>query len=170
MSTVPRMQRRMTPHALLSLLLAFVLVAAACSSDDGDAPTVEGAAAGIVDGDCESPSDIELTVYSGRSEDLMAPVFEAFECDTGIQVVGNIRYAGSTDLALLMETEGDRSPADVFISQSPGPIGFLENAGLLGIVATDTLDLVEDQNHPDEGTWVGFSGRKRVLESFLERH
>ena len=45
--------------------------------------------AGIVDGDCESPSDTELTVYSGRSEDLMAPVFEAFECDTGIQVVGD---------------------------------------------------------------------------------
>lgn len=152
-----------TPSALLSILLAFTLVAAACSSDDGDAPTVEGAAATIVDGDCESPSDTELTVYSGRSEDLMSPVFEAFECETGIQVVGNIRYAGSTDLALLMETEGDRTPADVFISQSPGPIGFLENAGLLGTVDGDTLDLVEDQNHSDEGTWVGFSGRKRVL-------
>ena len=27
----------------------------------------------------------------------------------------------------------------------------------------DVLDLVEEQNRSDSGTWIGFSGRKRVL-------
>ncbi|MBT5905169.1 MAG: iron ABC transporter substrate-binding protein, partial [Acidimicrobiaceae bacterium] len=46
-----------------------------------------------------------LTVYSGRSEKLIGPIFEAFTAETGIAL--DVRYGSSNDLALLLAEEGD---------------------------------------------------------------
>ena len=59
-----------------------------------------------------------LTIYSGRSQDLIGPLLEQFAEETGINI--DVKYGDSADLALLLDEEGDRTPADVFISQSPG--------------------------------------------------
>ena len=45
---------------------------------------------------------------------------------TGIEV--EAQYGDSADLALLIQTEGANSPADVFISQSPGALGLLDGS------------------------------------------
>ena len=74
-----------------------------------------------------------------------------------------MRYGDTADLALLIDEEGDKSPADVFLSQSPGAVGFLDQQGLLGTLPDDVLDLVAEGFHARDGNWVGFSGRKRVL-------
>jgi len=103
---------------------------------------------------------VEVAIYSGRTENLIEPVLDAFSCETGIDVA--VRFADSTQLALLLAEEGDRTPADVFLSRSPGPIGFLEAQSLLGTVDASVLDLVSEDNRSDAGSWVGFSGRKRV--------
>ena len=58
-------------------------------------------------------------MYSGRSENLIGPVLDAFACETGTDVA--VRWGNSTDLALLLAEEGDRTVADVFLSRSPGP-------------------------------------------------
>ena len=102
--------------------------------------------------------DETLTVYSGRSEDLIAPLLDRFAEETGVDV--QVRYAGSVELALLIREEGERSPADVFISQSPGPIAFLAEQGLLGELSEDVLELAP---HSDGGQWVAVTGRQRVL-------
>ncbi len=102
-----------------------------------------------------------LTVYSGRSEELIGPLLEDFTEDTGIPV--EVRYGGSAELALLIDQEGDRSPADVFISQSPGAIGFLAEKALLQPIAADTLSLVDPGFRNSDGQWIGLSGRVRVL-------
>jgi iron(III) transport system substrate-binding protein len=107
---------------------------------------------------CGGSNDETLTVYSGRSEDLIAPLLDRFAEETGIDV--QVRYAGSVELALLIREEGKRSPADVFISQSPGPIAFLAELGLLGTLSADVLDLAP---HSDGGQWVAITGRQRVL-------
>src|SRR5829696_4058115 len=65
-----------------------------------------------------------LTVYSGRNQELIAPLIKNFETKTGIEV--DVRYGDSADLALLIDEEGDAAPADVFLSQSPGAIGYLD--------------------------------------------
>ena len=145
-------------------VLAAVLLAGACSGDESR--SLEGAAAQVFAGDCAAANGRSVTVYSGRSENLIGPVLEAFSCETGTDV--SVRWGSSTDLALLLAEEGDRTAADVFLSRSPGPVGFLESKDLLGTVDADVLALSAVENRSKSGTWVGFSGRKRVLVHNLD--
>ena len=135
------MQRR--PYILFSaLVLALALIAAACGdgdSDAGDEPT-------------------SVTLYSGRSEDLIGPLIADFEAATGIDV--EVRYGGNAELALLIETEGDQSPADVFLASSPGAVGFLAERDMLQPLPDSVLGLAPSA---DSGLWVAVSGRQRVL-------
>ncbi len=116
---------------------------------------------GLVASGCTGGSGDRLTVYSGRTENLVGPLLDEFAQKTGIDV--DVRYGQSADLALLIAEEGDRSPADVFLSQSPGPMGFLESEGRLQEIAEESLDLVPARFRDDGGRWVGLSGRIRVL-------
>jgi len=145
---------------LVALALVVTLFAAACGGDGETPEPLEGVAADIYGGDCVELDGREVTIYSGRSENLMDPVLSAFQCETGIEVA--VRYESATNLALTLAEEGDRTEADVFLSNSPGPIGFLDQRNLLGDLDQEVLALVDDQNRSDEGRWVGFSGRKRV--------
>jgi iron(III) transport system substrate-binding protein len=102
-----------------------------------------------------------LVVYSGRTSNLVRPILERFADETGIGI--DVRYGDSADLALQIAEEGDRSPADVFISQSPGAVGFLDAEGLLAALPDDVLGLVDEGARADDGDWVGLSGRVRTL-------
>jgi iron(III) transport system substrate-binding protein len=110
---------------------------------------------------CSTGSSDALTVYSGRNEELIEPLIRDFEEETGIDV--EVRYGDSADLALLIDTEGDNAPADVFLSQSPGAIGYLDGKDRLRPINDDVLDLVQEQFRADDGRWAGLSGRVRVL-------
>lgn len=154
--------RRSSRTTSLVALLAASLVAAACGSSAASVPsTLDGAAAAIHPGDCTEATGETITIYSGRSEDLVQPVLDAFECATGTAV--RTKYADPSDLALELVEQGDRTPADVFLSKSPGDVGFLRNEGLLAELDSSLLDLVDVQNRATDNTWVGVTGRKRVL-------
>ena len=135
------------------------LIAAACGSSEQ--LQIDGLAAEINPEECVDGSGKEVTIYSGRTENLIEPVLEAFACATGHSV--QVRWGSSTQLALLINEEGERTAADVFLSRSPGPVGFLESKGLLGTIDDSVLNLVGEENRSAEGSWIGFSGRKRVL-------
>jgi iron(III) transport system substrate-binding protein len=109
---------------------------------------------------CSGEEDA-LTIYSGREESLVGPLLERFSDDTGIPI--DVRYADSGELALLIAEEGDDTPADVFYSQSPGAVGFLQERGLVGRLGLESLEAVPAQFRSEEGRWVGVSGRQRVL-------
>ena len=102
-----------------------------------------------------------LTVYSGRNRDLIGPLLEQFADETGIDI--DVRYDDTANLALLIDTEGGQSPADVFLSQSPGAVAFLEERGRLGALPDDLLSEVPEDDRSSEGTWVGLTGRVRTL-------
>lgn len=149
--------------ALSALFTALALVVSACGSstevggsDPGDEVTES-----ITDAECVDSTDTSVTIYSGRTENLIQPILDGFECETGIEA--KVRWGDSTDLAVLLAEEGDATDADVFLSSSPGPVGFLEGNGLLGQIDDGTLELVDDNNRAASGSWIGFSGRKRVL-------
>jgi iron(III) transport system substrate-binding protein len=148
---------------ITALVTCLALILAACG---GGSDSIDGAAAEIYDGECVEDSGQTVTIYSGRTENLIEPVLDAFACETGIDV--EVRWGPSTDLALLLKEEGERSPAEVFLSRSPGPVGFLEAEGLLAPLSDEVLDEVSEEARSSEGTWVGFSGRKRVLVNNID--
>lgn len=110
---------------------------------------------------CTSTSSGVLTVYSGRTEDLVGPLFEQFTEETGIEVA--VRYAGSTDLAATLREEGSNSPADVFFAQDPASLGAVAESDLFVELSSDLLEMVDARFSDSSGRWVGTSGRARVV-------
>lgn len=108
-----------------------------------------------------APSGDELVVYSGRSKALVDPLIRDFEEQTGITV--NVRYGGTTQLAVALMEEGDRSPADLFWAQDAGALGAVEKENLLDGLTDELLGTVPDRFRNSSGTWVATSGRARVL-------
>jgi iron(III) transport system substrate-binding protein len=103
----------------------------------------------------------EITLYSGRGESLVAPLISRFEEDTGIKV--NVRYAGTAELAVLLQEEGDRSPADLFWAQDAGALGSLAQGGLLRPLSAELTAGIPEIYRNSTGEWVATSGRARVL-------
>lgn len=110
-----------------------------------------------------SDDKADLTIYSGRTDDLIGPILEQFSKETGIKV--EVKYGQSADLALLLdeEAEAGRNSVDVFISQSPGAMGYLEDRDRLATLPSNVLELVTAEVRDDENRWVGLTGRQRVL-------
>ena len=106
-------------------------------------------------------SENELTIYSGRSRDLVEPLLNEFAETSGIPI--GVKYGDSTDLALLLAEEGERTPADVFFSQSPGTVGFLAEKGLLAELPAATVSAVPEAYRSRSNLWVGVTARQRVL-------
>ncbi len=102
-----------------------------------------------------------IVIYSGRDEEIVKPLIEIFEKESGIQV--EVRYAGSAELAAQLLEEGANSPADVFFSQDAGALGAVAQAGLLTKLPQELLELVPTAYSSQEGLWVGVSGRVRVF-------
>ena len=100
-----------------------------------------------------------LTIYSGREEELVQPLIDAFAEKTGTTV--DVRYGESAELAATIAEEGENSPADVFFSQDPGSLGAVDDE--LAELPQETLDRVAERFRDSGGRWVGTSGRTRVL-------
>ena len=130
-------RKRATIWSVLALLL-FAAFISACGSDN------------------ESGS---LTVYSGRSEALVAPLIQRFKEATRINI--EVKYAGTPQLAATLLEEGDNTPADVFFAQDPG--GLSAVSGLLDPLTKNVLMSVPQWAVSSSGVWVGVSGRARTV-------
>ena len=106
-------------------------------------------------------SEDSLTIYSGRSESLIAELLDTFTEETGIEV--NVRYGDSAELAAQILEEGSNVQADVFFSQDAGALGALAKENLTRSLPTDITDLVDASYKSKDSQWVGVSGRARVL-------
>ena len=105
--------------------------------------------------------DDTLTLYSGRGESMVQPIIQKFEEETGIEV--NARYGGTSQLAVLLQEEGGRTPADLFWGQDAGAMGALSKAGLLSTLPRDIYEDLPVIYTSDTGRWVAASGRARVF-------
>jgi len=100
----------------------------------------------------------KLTVYSGRAERLIKPVLDAFTAKTGIQI--DLLSSGTTELVNRMKAEGDRSPADVFITNDAGSLEMAHAAGLLRPLNMREVErAIPPQFRAADNSWIGLSGR-----------
>lgn len=130
----------------LAGLSAGVGLAGAQDASPAASPALEGAS---------------VTVYSGRTEDLIGPAIEMAEGLTG--VTAEVRYGGTAELAATLAEEGENTPASLYIAQDAGALGQLANEGLLAELPEELLSRVDERFRSPDGLWVGISGRARVL-------
>ncbi len=135
--------------SLIGLAAATSTALIACGPQDS--PTADGAA-----GDGQT-----LVVYSGRGEDLIGPMFERFEAETGISV--NVRYGDTAELAATILEEGQNSPADIYFAQDAGALGALQAEGRTRNIPENLLNQVDPRFRSREGQWIGITGRARVF-------
>lgn len=124
----------------------------ACGS--GDSTDSTGATGATAD-------EGSLVIYSGRAEDLVAPLIADFTEETGIDV--EVRYGSTAEQAQLLLTEGDASPAHVFLSQEAGALGLLEDQGMLTELPAETIARVAEGFSSGDNQWVGVTGRARAV-------
>jgi len=100
----------------------------------------------------------KLTIYSGRSERLIKPVLDAFTANTGIQI--ELLSSGTTELVNRLKSEGDRTPADLLITNDAGSLELARAAGLLHPLNMREIDrAIPAQFRAPDNAWVGLSGR-----------
>ena len=116
---------------------------------------------------CAPSDDSALVIYAGRSEALIQPLIDQYISESGVEV--EVRYAGSAELAAQILEEGQNSPADVFFAQDAGALGAVSKAGFLRTLDSNILSLVPSEYAARDGSWIGVSGRVRVLNYNPER-
>jgi iron(III) transport system substrate-binding protein len=104
----------------------------------------------------------KLTVYSGRAERLIKPVLDSFTAKTGIQI--KLLSSGTTELVNRLKVEGDRSPADLFITNDAGSLEMARTAGLLRPLNMREVDrAIPSQFRATDNSWIGLSGRFWII-------
>ncbi|WP_054941637.1 Fe(3+) ABC transporter substrate-binding protein [Paenibacillus ihuae] len=103
-----------------------------------------------------------VNVYSARSYDVDALLYEKFTTETGIKV--NIIDGKAEELIERLKREGESSQADLFLTVDGGVLNNAKQAGLLQPVTSDIIDQnVPKELRDPENEWIGLSTRARVI-------
>jgi iron(III) transport system substrate-binding protein len=158
---------------ILIVLLAIALAGMACggsnSNDNANATSATSpeSTAAASTGSTESTvpsnasSDVTLTLYNAQHDELVTAMVAGFTEATGIKV--DVRSGKDFDMANQIVAEGDRSPADVFVTENSPAMQVVESAGLFAPVEAATLAHVPSAFAPSNGNWVGVAARATVL-------
>jgi iron(III) transport system substrate-binding protein len=132
-------------HHLVSLRILLPLLAAILLAPASPSPT--------------AAADPErLVIYSGRAERLIKPLLDSFQSKTGIQV--DLLSSGTTEVVNRLQAEGERTPADLLITNDAGSLERARELGLLRpSTAPDTTAAIPAQFRAADNGWIGLSGR-----------
>lgn len=146
----------------LTVTLFIVVLAGIGVACGGGAAPPQAAATTDTTGNGDAAAESgSLIIYSGRSESLIGPLLAQFEAATGIDV--DVRYGSTSEMAGVLLEEGANSPADVFYAQDPGGLAAIQKAGLFQPLPDSVRAAVPERFRASDGTWVGVSGRARVI-------
>jgi iron(III) transport system substrate-binding protein len=122
-----------------------------------------GAVAGLSapEGAGRDAATTSLTIYSGRDERFVKPLYDRFMELTGIEL--RVRYGDSATLAATLLEEGNNSPADIFFAQDAGALGAVASEGRLQVLPASILRRVPKRFRAPGERWVGVTGRARVV-------
>jgi len=139
---------------LLSATAAAAVAALTLAACSGPAATDSGSST-------TKPSDETITVYNAQHETLTKEWIDAFEKETGIEV--QVRNGDDTEMSNQIIQEGDRSPADVFLTENSPSMTAVEKAGLFTSPGEEALKNVPEQYRPSSEKWVGIAARSTVF-------
>jgi len=103
-----------------------------------------------------------LNIYSARHYGATEQPFVNFEAATGIEI--RLSQGSPRDLLERLRAEGNRTPADLFLSIDAGALSLAAEEGLLQPIESDVLEanLPAEMRDP-EGRWFALSLRARTL-------
>ncbi len=137
--------------AVVAGSLSAALVLAGCGSSSPDTPTSGGSGSGKA----------TLTLYNAQHEDLMKLMVDGFTKKTGIKV--EMRNGDDFEIANQIVQEGDKTPADVFVTENSPAMTLVASKDGFAPVDQATLATIPAKYSPKDGTWVGFAARSTVL-------
>lgn len=104
----------------------------------------------------------EITVYSARADELLRPVVQAYENETGTKVTLVSDRAGP--LMEKLKAEGRNTPADVLITVDGGNLWQAAQAGLFAPINSATLrNNIPSHLRDPQNRWFGLSVRARTI-------
>ncbi len=111
---------------------------------------------------CTSPVDSSLVVYSARNEQLIKPVFDLYEQETGIHI--DFVTDKAEVLMQRLVAEGKNSPADLLITVDAGNLWHAAKEGLFQAAESDALEAnIPEHLRDREKQWLGISVRARTI-------
>lgn len=102
-----------------------------------------------------------LVIYSGRSDRFVQPVIDAYTAKTGQTV--QLLSGKSTELLNRMKLEGERSQADLFISNDAGALHMGSEWALFSSLPKALTAAVPANDRAAKNDWTGLSARARVI-------
>src|SRR5689334_12798650 len=109
---------------------------------------------------CGAPQR-SITVYNAQHEQLLTALAPIFEKETGIKV--RLRNGQDFELGNQLVAEGDKTPADVFLTENSPAMSLVESKHLFAPLPAKTLDKIPANFRPASGAWTGWAGRSTVL-------
>ena len=144
-------KKQFSKTALAALAGASVVALAACGGST--TPAQSGGAAG--------GAEDAITVYNAQHDSLTQAWVDEFTKETGIKVT--IRPGSDLELSNQIIAEGDKSPADVFLTENSPAMTQVENAGLFADISQTVQDQVPAEYRPSTNKWTGIAARSTVF-------
>ncbi|MCA0400224.1 MAG: extracellular solute-binding protein [Proteobacteria bacterium] len=132
-----------------------------------DTPLKTLLAASLLAGLSAAASAQEVNLYTHREPALIKPLLDKFTAETGVKV--NVVFAAS-GLAERIQSEGEKSPADLLLSVDVSTLTHAASLGITQPIVTPALEkAVPAQFRAKDGQWVAVSARARVIYASKDR-
>lgn len=103
-----------------------------------------------------------VNLYTARHYDSDQALYDRFTAQTGIRI--NLIEGRPDELVARIKSEGERSPADLFLAADAGALWRAQQAGLFQPVQSEQLRAsIPDNLREPSGLWHGFVRRARVV-------
>jgi iron(III) transport system substrate-binding protein len=110
---------------------------------------------------CSIINPPDLVVYNAQHAELMEEIVPLFEEQSGLNV--ELREGKDLELANQIVAEGEKSRADVFLTENSPAMTIVDNAGLFSPVPDEAVAPIPEEYVASSGHWTGFLARSTVV-------